>query len=159
FKNDACLTCGRALGFIPSEGVLVALEPLDDGRFEAVGLPGRAFRKCHNYEAERACNWVLEAEEAERYCASCRLSQTIPDLSDPAQRARWSAVEAAKRYLVHNLRSFGLTLVSKQVDPERGVAFDIMATTPDEHVMTGHAGGLITLNVEEAGPVARERAR
>jgi hypothetical protein len=57
--------------------------------------------------------------------------------------------------------NLGLPVVSKvSEDPEHGVMFDFLRS-PNEgpRVLTGHANGLITLNVEEADDSIREKIR
>jgi hypothetical protein len=45
-------------------------------------------------------------------------------------------------------------------DPERGLAFDFLRSPADgPRVLTGHAGGIITVNIEEADNPTRERIR
>jgi hypothetical protein len=45
-------------------------------------------------------------------------------------------------------------------DPQRGVMFDFLRSPPEgPRVLTGHAEGLITLNVEEADDSVREKTR
>jgi hypothetical protein len=61
--------------------------------------------------------------------------------------------------LIYSLLRAGLPLVPKAEDIARGLAFDIKADSDAERVLTGHAAGLITLNLAEADPLARERAR
>jgi hypothetical protein len=68
-------------------------------------------------------------------------------------------VEKAKRRLVYGLRRLGLTVLSKHVDPVRGLSFDIKAERAGERVLTGHCDGLITLNLSEADPIEREKMR
>lgn len=161
FVNDRCLSCGRELGFLPFPGIVSALEPDDteEGVYVALALGSTRVRKCRNNEAEGVCNWMVSATEDEPFCQACRLNNVIPDLSQPENRARWAEVEKAKRHLIYSLNALGLPIVPKSVDPERGIAFDIMQTTPTTHVVTGHSGGLITLELSEADPVARERMR
>src|SRR4030095_2036535 len=69
--------------------------------------------------------------------------------------------EIAKRRLVSELLSFGLPVRSKvEEDPERGVMFDFLRSPPGgPRVLTGHASGLITLNVEEADDAKREQIK
>ena len=58
------------------------------------------------------------------------------------------------------LQSLELPLVPRSEDPERGLAFDFLESLPDEaRVLTGHASGIITLNVAEADDDYRERNR
>jgi len=118
-----------------------------------------AYRKCENNRVEGVCNWMVPADDPEPLCQACRLNDVIPDLSDPENRKRWAAVESAKRRLVYTLDTLKLRVVPKSVDPERGLAFDIKNDSGSARVMTGHDEGLITLNLSEADPVLREKAR
>ncbi len=73
-------------------------------------------------------------------------------------------METAKRRLVYSLLSFRLPVASKIDDREKGLAFAFLEdqTKPDggvEKVMTGHANGLITLNIAEADDSVREKVR
>src|ERR1700722_5434882 len=73
-------------------------------------------------------------------------------------------METAKRRLMYSLLSFKLPVAGKQDDPEKGLAFAFLEdqTRPDgsvEKVMTGHADGLITLNIAEADDSVREKVR
>jgi hypothetical protein len=66
----------------------------------------------------------------------------------------------AKRRLVSLLLALEIPLLSRDEDPEGGLAFDFLRSPPEgPRVITGHAGGLITLNIEEARGSTRERIR
>ncbi|RST88229.1 hypothetical protein EJC49_00565 [Aquibium carbonis] len=144
FENDRCLACGTD----------VALAP-EASRFVAVGADAEA---CAN-TTECGCNWVASADHG-GYCRACTLNRTIPDLDVDGNRDRWARIERAKRRLVYALLEFGLD-VNPKTGPEdaRGLAFEFLADLPGERVLTGHDGGLITLNVIEADPAERERMR
>jgi hypothetical protein len=59
------------------------------------------------------------------------------------------------------LKSLGLTVISQvSEDTEHGVMFDFLRSPKKgPRVLTGHANGLITLNVEEADDSVREKMR
>jgi hypothetical protein len=119
------------------------------------------WKRCANFHSPAGCNWMAPAEEDETLCRSCRLNHTIPDLDDPDNCRWWRKIENAKRRLVAQLLNLGLPVVSKvSEDPEHGVMFDFLRS-PNEgpRVLTGHANGLITLNVEEADDSIREKIR
>ena len=66
--------------------------------------------------------------------------------------------------LVYGLVALGLPLRNKQADPEKGLAFAFLAdpehdTQESDAVMTGHAHGLITINIAEANDAEREQRR
>ncbi len=97
------------------------------------------------------------------FCIACRLNQTIPDLSAPGNQLLWQRLETEKRRLVYSLLRLGLPVVPRSQDAA-GLAFDFLADPAPSfneggRVLTGHAAGLITLNVAEADPVVRERMR
>jgi hypothetical protein len=60
------------------------------------------------------------------------------------------------------LLSLDLPLLSKQDDPASGLAFDFLAdgsSAGQAPVMTGHADGVVTINVAEADDAERERRK
>ena len=157
FENSSCLACGNDLGFeLESSAMLSATRNGSPVRFERDGL---AFARCHNAELGAGCNWVVTAGVEGALCAACALNRTIPNLSIPHHVEQWQRVEFAKRRLIYGLHALGLRLESLASDPEHGVAFDFLAPGADAPVMTGHADGVITLNLSEADPVTRERTR
>jgi hypothetical protein len=156
FDNSLCLACGRELGFVLESQTMLALESSAGGT--TVTADG-SYAKCLNYATQGVCNWLVQTDADEKHCAACRLNNVIPDLSDPERFARWAEVEKAKRRLVYTLHQLRLPLISKAEDAARGLAFDIKADEPGARVITGHAEGLITLNLAEADAVTREQAR
>jgi hypothetical protein len=124
-----------------------------------IETPHGPYRRCANYAIEGVCNWLLPAGAGEDLCQACRLNQVIPNLSEPDNRERWGQVESAKRRLIYSLDSLGLPVLAKSDDPEHGLSFDIKQSTPGERVLTGHAEGLITLNLDEADAAEREKMR
>jgi hypothetical protein len=156
FNNTQCLSCSRQLGFLP-EALEMASFALD-APAEVETKFGR-YKKCGNYAHEGVCNWMVPSNAESALCQACRLNNVIPDLSEPENRALWQEVEQAKRRLVYSLDWLKLPVVSKSEDPERGLSFDIKADVGTERVLTGHADGLITLNLGEADPAEREKMR
>lgn len=168
FRNSVCLSCGTALGYDPARAQLLPLSPTDE---PDVWVPwqsdGPPYRSCANRHTPAACNWLVPEQEVEGQaglCRACRLNRTIPDLNDaqhPDNGKLWGRIELAKRRLVSALLVMGLPVASRETeDTERGLMFDFLRA-PDggPPVMTGHAHGLITLNIIEADDVHRERAR
>ena len=156
FENFRCLACARELGFALDVAAIVTLAEPVDGIYTT---PAGTFRKCRNYADEGVCNWIKAADQPGDLCEACRLNNVIPDLSVPENRELWANVELAKRRLVYTLAQLHLPLLSKEDDPERGLAFDIKSDTGKTRVLTGHAEGLITLNLAEADVPTREKAR
>src|SRR5262245_4786408 len=161
FRNSLCLTCQSSLGYLPGEARLVALDPgPQPGTWIAEGIPAPQ-KCCGNRELAARCNWMLAADDPNPRCIACRLNRTIPNLDDPDNARYWGLIELAKRRLVSELLALGLPVKSKvDEDEERGLMFDFLRSPPEgPRVMTGHANGLITLNVEEADDSKREKVR
>jgi hypothetical protein len=162
-ENRSCERCGHVLGYLPELTVLSALAPEHGERWRPLSAPAQISRFCAN-AAHDACNWLVPANGPERFCRACRLNCTIPDLDRPEHILLWLRFEAAKRRMVYGLVRLGLPLVSKTEDPPAGLAFDFLAD-PDpgaegnSRIMTGHAEGLITINLAEADDAERERRR
>ncbi len=157
FENSTCLNCGAVLGFRPDTLALATLDPRPDGSFASIGDADRAWAFCANAGAG-GCNWLVPSG-GDAYCPACGLNRTIPDLDIAGNAERWRAIETAKRRLIYALRRFDLPLTSMHEDTERGLAFDFIADAGDEPVMTGHADGLVTINISEANSAERERRR
>jgi len=156
FENRWCRACGQSVGFAPGLQAMLAVGPNDlpvDGDWRACAYRTQAL----------GCHWLVAASEAEPFCRSCRLNRTIPDLSVDGNLALWRRLEEEKRRLVYSALRLDLPIQpqSAQVD---GLAFDFLADADPSfsergRVLTGHAQGLITINIAEADPVARERMR
>jgi hypothetical protein len=171
FENVTCVVCGRELGFLPDVLRLSSLEPAGNGVFKAnESKHGKQlYKKCQKYAKESVCNWMIPVrtppeEEKDLFCVSCRLNQTIPNLSHKQNHALWLRMESAKRRLVYSLLNFKLPVADKTEDPEQGLAFAFLEdeTKPDGSVfkvLTGHEHGLITLNIAEAEDSVREKIR
>lgn len=175
FENVRCLSCQKALGFLPDQLKLAAIEPLDGDRF--VARDGTAeppvYRKCLHYSQDDACNWMVPEADPEPYCIACRLNEVIPNLAKPGNRTRWIRIEQRKRRLVYDLRRRGLPVEPRSRFPDRGLGFAFLEDNPADYgsglefradlqsgqVLTGHANGLITINIAEADDVERERMR
>lgn len=166
FYNSLCLGCQAQLGYEPELLEVRSLEPgpqpktwLVDG---AAGDEAKLWKRCENFDSPASCNWLTNAADEETLCRSCRLNQTIPTLDDdPIHGEWWRRIENAKRRLVAQLLRLGLPVASKvSEDPEHGVMFDFLRSPPEgPRVLTGHANGLITLNIEEADDSIREKTR
>jgi hypothetical protein len=131
FENTACLNCGTELGFRWPERDLGALTG----------------PRCVNLE-KAACNWL--AERPGELCFSCALTRTRPADDDAEGIAALRRAEAAKRRLLFELGELGL--------PIEGLSFELLSSA-SEPVTTGHADGVVTLDLAEADDPYRERMR
>jgi hypothetical protein len=172
FENTHCTTCHRRLGYCAEAVRLVAWPEAPAGaeggaEFGAatsieVALGGgkrERFVPCKNYTEHQTCNWLVRASDGQPYCLSCRLTEIIPDLSDAKNRQAWAEVESAKRRLLYTLRALRLPALTKLQDAEAGLSFRFLRGSEEASVTTGHADGLITLNVAEADAAYRENMR
>jgi len=161
FRNSLCTACSTPLGYLTSRGAVVPLTPGSTEGHWRVPDDANEYKRCANLDTPAGCNWLLAADDRLDLCIACRLNRTIPDLSDSDNQRYWGAIEVAKRRLVSQLLALGLPVKSKvEEDPEHGVMFDFLrAPSEGPAVMTGHANGLITLNIEEADDARREKSR
>jgi hypothetical protein len=140
FENSLCLRCGYRQGFVASELDLVLTQP-DSGPRRTV---------CANAGVAR-CNWVVEDDDPEGLCGSCRLTRTRPSDSDGEGLDQYAVAETAKRRLIFQLLDLGLPI-------ESDLSFELLSSE-QKPVTTGHADGVITLDLAESDDVDRERRR
>ncbi|CAH0198469.1 hypothetical protein SRABI70_01686 [Pseudomonas sp. Bi70] len=160
FRNSQCLACQSPLGYEPERGQVVSLIASDDTQIWQIGAEPQRYRRCSNLHTAAGCNWLVPLGSGAERCVACQLNRTIPDLSVPGNEQRWARLEMAKRRLVAQLLNLGLPLLSKHDDPDRGLAFDFLGPDLNGQLpVTGHANGLITLNIAEADDDVREQTR
>ncbi len=170
FENSLCMRCQHKLGFLPDDRTLSALTPITGNHWQAMSN-GRSYRTCKNYYQHHVCNWMVPDADDHAFCFSCRLSEIIPDLRNPQNLELWSRIERAKRRLLYSLLWLELPIVSREEDPQHGLAFHLLEDEEQgfsefaqvipmqERVVTGHKSGIITLNIGEANPISREQNR
>lgn len=159
FENIRCEGCGATLGFVPGERLMGAFEVQPEGTWRRIGDP-TGWKPCANYTGTGVCNWMVPADDTNRFCLSCRTTQVLPSLGKPENVAYWTRIERAKRRLFYNLLSLGLPAPSKSEDPQHGVSFQFLEQLePGTKVLTGHDSGVITLNIAEADDAQREQMR
>jgi len=170
FENTHCVACGHTVGYLPERRTMSALEPAAGETWRALAADHALYRMCGNYSQQHVCNWMVAADDPHRYCRSCRLNRLIPDLTLPHNHTLWYRVETAKRRLLYTLYVLGLPVQGEEEDPQHGLAFAFLADDKgtsefavdadhQRRVLTGHGGGLITINIAEADPSAREQMR
>lgn len=171
FRNSKCLGCGAEVGYDPEQAALLALPDGEQPPYRiATGRGRRAverqYVRCANFATPAVCNWLVPFATngdgtGPGLCRSCRLTRTVPDPADPAHGIWWARIEDAKRQVVSTLITLGLPVRSRvSEDPERGLAFDLLRSPPEgPRVVTGHADGIVTLDIEEADDATRESRR
>jgi hypothetical protein len=166
FENVKCLQCESELAFLPDRLNMAAIEKAPGGddtlwRPRARGRKGTParYRLCHNHTTQNACNFAVPADDPNPLCVSCRLTHVLPDLSKPENPQRWYRLEVAKRRLFYTLAKLGLVATTPNEGSSDGLSFEFLEDMPGQPVMTGHAQGVITLNVAEADDAERVRRR
>ena len=157
FESTECLHCGVALAYLPDYGRIVSVRSSETDIWQSEAGP--EYRLCLNYRQHHVCNWAVLADDSNLYCISCRLNRVIPDLSIVGNQTAWAKFEAAKRRLNYTLLNLELPVIGKNEDNLYGVSYEFKADVPGAPVITGHAAGVITINLAEADDAERERRR
>ncbi len=140
FESSRCENCRRELGFDWDARQVVAMTA--------------AHRRCAT-DRTAGCNGLVLTDGA--YCASCALTRTRPADGDRDGLAGFARAEAAKRRLRFELAELGLPVTTWR-EQDGGLAFDLLSSAA-EQVTTGHADGVITLDLDETDSVERETRR
>lgn len=178
FENKTCVNCGSQLGFDPTALKMLALQAplpasqpvaapasqtptpalwsakMQDTSGLADSNSAALFQLCKNALDYDSCNFLVAVSDPNDYCPSCRQTHLIPNLSTPGNLQAWTTIENAKRRLFYTLAKVGLN--SEEQSPRYEFLEDIDQQEP---ILTGHANGLITLNIAEADDAERTRRR
>jgi hypothetical protein len=149
-QSLSCIGCGVDLGFHPALMEMVELAP--DGT--AVDHP---WRSCANRGWE--CNWTLPDDAESARCFACRLTRNRPAADDTIALEKLAEASKAKRRLLIQLAELGLP-VEPYHQRDGGLAFDLLSSrSGDGPVTTGHASGVVTIDLVETLDDHRERLR
>jgi hypothetical protein len=151
FENSVCVSCGSALAFSRAERAIVPVN--DDGTY--VDNTGLVWHVCANLNLS-GCTWLAPVEGGQ--CSSCDLTRTRPSDDDLVGLVNFPAAEAAKRHLLVELDTLGFEVVGKDVDPDDGIAFDLLSSV-EKNVTIGHKAGVITIDLAESDDAYREKVR
>ncbi len=151
FDNTVCVVCATTLAFSRRERDIVPLGAdgtyVDDARW--------IWHPCTNRDLS-GCTWLTEIPGGTCFC--CSLTRTRPADVDLQGLSQFPTAEAAKRHLVVELDTLGLPIVTREEDPEHGLAFDLLSSVA-ENVVIGHENGVITLDLAEGDDAHREKVR
>lgn len=168
FRNLVCLACGRVVGLDPRTDRMSTVETPDGDTPQTVGaiVWPESLKACSHRHAAPACNWLVSPADVQSdptgRCLSCRLTEIAPDQAVAGNDLRWARIERAKRRVLRALAQWGRApWDAPNGDPGHRppLRFHFLAGTPEQPVLTGHADGLVTLNIAEADDVERERRR
>src|SRR5580704_16951708 len=159
FENQKCEKCGHRLGYMPEAALVSALDPQENA-WRTLSVNGRLYRFCANAKFD-VCNWLVDVASDDGYCLCCRHNRTIPDVSIQANLIAWRKIEVAKHRLFYTLLKLRLPLAPADGIAGEKLIFDFLAAGQPggPKVMTGHEDGLITLALDEADDVEREKRR
>jgi hypothetical protein len=138
FENTFCLRCSTPLRFDSARLSLVAMEE------------GAHWIDCANRELA-GCNWLADRPGA--LCPSCALTRTRPSNADAAGLEALVVAERAKRRVLFQLMELGLPGIR-----HGSLAFDLLSSA-ERPVTTGHADGVITIDLAESDDARREARR
>jgi hypothetical protein len=138
FENTFCLRCSTPLRFDSERLSLVAMED------------GAQWTDCAN-SGLADCNWL--ADRAGALCFSCGLTRTRPSNADAAGLEALVVAERAKRRVLFQLLELGLPGIR-----QGSLAFDLLSSA-ERPVTTGHADGVITIDLAESDDARREARR
>lgn len=164
-ENDRCLGCGCRLSFLPDR-MRMASWPAQVPADGLLLADGGRYRACANTDAHAVCNWAVRVDDDNELCWACRATPVIPDLTVPDNHRRWHRLEVAKRRVLIGLLSLGLLRLGPAAAAlEPPLRFQFLGGAPAAEagsrgpVATGHAQGLITVDIAEADDDERERRR
>ncbi len=169
FENTQCVRCGHLVAYLPDLAIVGSLDPNDDRRTTGWHLAFAA-RSCGRTHLPalrelRERTGLQLGDPRRRSQSAVRLLPADARHPGPLRRANhrqaWYRLEVAKRRLVFTL----LQLASSDRQPRRRSRARARHSSSRRTirrapaVLTGHAGGLITINIAEADDAERERRR
>jgi hypothetical protein len=156
FDASSCSACGAELGYHAANRAVRELLPTAITRAYTLRDSGRLHWRCLN--AAWGCNGIVTAHTSAVWCRACSLTRGRPDDHRPEPLAAWVEAEHAKRRLIHQLDELGLPITPRSREAPHGLAFDFVAI-PDAAGITGHADGIVTLDLAEVDDTHRDAVR
>lgn len=138
---------------------------------------GRQYTKCANWRDHNICNWMLPIQthtSTQSLCSACVLNDVTPEPLNTETIKLWHKLEKAKKRCLFTLLQLQLPVHAEPIADGKSaphkLAFRFMSDSDAsshfqepiegaERVLTGHANGIITINVAEADDVARTQNR
>jgi hypothetical protein len=177
FDNSICMSCKREVGWCPCCHAIVDVTSKDDGSFLCATCQ-TSLVKCSNYSSHNVCNRFVAIKSGEGtqketsagvFCDCCRFNRIIPDLKVQGNREKWYRLEAAKRRTIYDLDLIGLPYGNAADGITPPLMFDFKGDLipdrnyrdlgPAQKIYTGHDNGVITINIQEADDIEREKMR
>ncbi|MCC9601199.1 putative zinc-binding peptidase [Stieleria sp. JC731] len=151
FHSAHCISCGRMVSRCASCQTVTSVDQ-NTGTCDSCSTK---LEPCKNRVDHEVCNGTVLNESNETHCRYCTLNRVIPDLSLEGNLEKWRLAERAKQRVLFDIDRIGLPIDDDDTLP---LVFEFK-TAEKEPVSTGHADGVITLDLAEADSVHRERTR
>lgn len=177
FDNSICMRCKREVGWCPCCKAIVDVTTTSDGSFSCACCKTDLV-KCQNYADYNVCNRFVASHKSEGsqgetsqgvFCDCCRFNRVVPDLKVAGNKEKWYRLEAAKRRTLYGLTMAGFPFGNQQDGIVPPLVFEFKGDIiPDQRyrdlgahqkIYTGHDNGAITINIQEADDVEREKMR
>lgn len=156
FHSTHCVACNSTVGRCASCFEITTFEP--SGEAFICKRCHASIRLCGNRTEFEVCNATVPAKEVATLCSFCNLNQIIPELSVNESLEKWRRLERAKHRVLYDCEQLGLPVTDRDSATNLPLRFEFKSSTA-EVVSTGHANGVITIELEEADSVRREQTR
>jgi hypothetical protein len=158
FDSTRCVKCGTDVGICGGCQAVVA--PIKQaGGVQICPNPscGNILVRCRNFRPAGCNQYVYDGNSNHgELCECCRLTTILPDLTIAGNTEKWIELEAAKRRVLFLVKHLGFPIYSEPGTLPLSFEFKADTSLP---APTGHASGVITINIREADPIEREKAR
>ena len=163
FDNSQCIACGTLLGHCDRCDEIAAFTPTAIAQQFACSSCGTTTKSCRNRRFG-VCNSQVPIDHGKSLCDWCEFTEVVPSLDDHSNVQKWKELEKSKRQLLSQLWTFRLPPHPNFDGDEKPLRFRFLADSVDENgnvvrTVTGHADGIITININEADSVYREKQR
>ena len=163
FENVRCERCEAPLGYIPDLGEVSAFAPADDGTAQpAPGGRGQALPPLPQLRGGKRLQLDDSRRRGPRRRHTLRRLPAHRHHPQPGHAGQPAALvqgRGSQAPAAHTLDMLGLPIGTGERQADRPMRFAFKESTDDEPIFTGHADGLVTLNIAEADDAGRERMR
>lgn len=162
--NSTCITCLAKLGRCDGCGEVASFQAEEDVLAQCCDQCKLQVRACAN-QVHGICHSYLDPSCNSDFCQWCSFAEMVPSLDSKDHIVKWGLLEEAKRQLLSQLYTLNLPPYATSFDGEtKPLRFRFLKDTIDENgvaqrIFTGHQDGIITVNLEEADSVYREKVR
>jgi hypothetical protein len=162
FSNTKCVTCEAVLGYCELCECTASFGPEESAVVKCSHCKQNT-KSCSN-RLIGVCNSQIDPSVEAKLCEFCVYTEIVPSLAIEANVAKLKELERAKRQLIVQLQRLGLPPQHGTNETGKPLRFRFLSDTLNEdgtleRVFTGHEDGIITINIQEADSVYREKIR